>query len=100
LCDTHTAVAVNVYQQYQNATGDTTPCVIASTASPYKFASAVLPALSDNGCDDEFAMLARLSEVSGTPIPAPLADLHDKKVIHTKCVNKTEMSAFIKDFLK
>ncbi len=100
LCDTHTAVAVNVYQQYKNATGDTTPCVIASTASPYKFASAVLPALSDNGCDDEFAMLARLSEVSGTPIPAPLANLHDKKVIHTKCVNKTEMSDFIKNFLK
>ena len=100
LCDTHTAVAVNVYEQYIKETNDTTPCVIASTASPYKFASAVLPALNGNAGDDEFAMLDKLSEVSGTPVPAPLANLHDKKVLHKKCVNKTEMSAFIKDFLK
>lgn len=100
LCDTHTAVAVNVYEQYIKETNDTTPCVIASTASPYKFASAVLPALNGNAGDDEFAMLDKLSEASGTPVPAPLANLHDKKVLHKKCVNKTEMSAFIKDFLK
>lgn len=100
LCDTHTAVAVNVYEQYIKETNDTTPCVIASTASPYKFASAVLPALDGNAGDDEFAMLSKLSEVSGTAVPAPLANLHDKEVLHKKCVNKTEMSAFIKDFLK
>lgn len=100
LCDTHTAVAVNVYEQYIKATNDTACCVIASTASPYKFASAVLPALDGNAGDDEFAMLNKLAEVSGTAVPAPLADLHDKKVLHTKCVNKTEMSDFIKDFLR
>ena len=100
LCDTHTAVAVNVYEQYIKETNDATPCVIASTASPYKFASAVLPALDGNAGDDEFAMLDKLSEVSGTAVPAPLANLHDKEVLHKKCVNKTEMSAFIKDFLK
>lgn len=99
LCDTHTAVAVNVYEQYINATGDKTPCVIASTASPYKFASAVLPALDGNAEDDEFAMLAKLSEVSGTAIPAPLANLHDKKVLHKDCVNKNDMADFITGFL-
>ena len=44
LCDTHTAVAVNVYRDYAAKTGDRTPTVIASTASPFKFANSVLPA--------------------------------------------------------
>ena len=33
-CDTHTAVAVKVYQDYKAQTGDTTKTIIASTASP------------------------------------------------------------------
>lgn len=44
LCDTHTAVAVGVYEQYLKETGDNTPAVIASTASPYKFPDSVLDA--------------------------------------------------------
>ena len=47
LCDTHTAVAVKVYQDYTAETGDKTKCIIASTASPYKFNDAVLAAITD-----------------------------------------------------
>lgn len=36
--DPHTAVAAGVYQKYLRETEDATPVVIASTASPYKFA--------------------------------------------------------------
>ena len=101
LCDTHTAVAVNVYKQYVAATGDKTPTVIASTASPYKFASAVLPAVCDEALSaDEFAMVEKLSAVTNTPIPAPLATLKDRKVLHTSKVDKKSMAGFIKDFLK
>ncbi len=35
IIDTHTAVAATVYDKYVKETGDTTPTVIASTASPY-----------------------------------------------------------------
>lgn len=100
LCDTHTAVALNVYEQYVYKTSDRRPCVLASTASPYKFAAAVLPAV-DKGAlpDDEFAMLERLSAVTGTKIPAPLATLRDRKILHPGCVAKTEMADFIKKFL-
>ena len=45
LCDTHTGVAVNALEQYTKETGDETPCVVVSTASPFKFAPALLPAL-------------------------------------------------------
>ncbi len=80
LCDTHTAVAVNVYEQYVSETGDLTPTVIASTASPYKFAKAVLSSVSDKALpEDEFAMTDALSAETGTEIPAPLASLKNAK---------------------
>ncbi len=80
LCDTHTAVAVNVYNQYFEETGDKTPTVIASTASPYKFAKAVLESVTDEKLpDDEFAMVDELSVKTNTAIPAPLAALKDAK---------------------
>ena len=100
LCDTHTAVAVNVYDQYVEKTGDTTPTVIASTASPYKFAASVLPAVYEGEMPStEFDMVEKLSEVTNTKIPTPLAGLRDKEVLHKTCVDKSEMSDFIKNFL-
>ena len=80
LCDTHTAVAVNVYLQYVEETNDKTPVIIASTASPYKFAKSVLSAISDEKLpEDEFATVDRLFEITKSPIPAPLAALKDAK---------------------
>ncbi|MBQ4155688.1 MAG: threonine synthase, partial [Clostridia bacterium] len=100
LCDTHTAVAVNVYEQYVEKTGDKTPTVIASTASPYKFAASVLPAVYEGDMpEDEFSMVEKLSSVTSTKIPTPLAGLRDKQVLHKTCVDKSEMSDFIKNFL-
>ncbi len=49
LIDTHTGVAVKVYNDYVAATGDTTETVIVSTASPYKFAADVLDAVDSTG---------------------------------------------------
>ena len=44
--DPHTAVASHVRRAYQEQTGDRTPSVIVSTASPYKFGRPVLEAVS------------------------------------------------------
>lgn len=80
LCDTHTAVAVHVYDQYIAETDDKqTPTVIASTASPYKFAASVLEALTgEKSQRDEFSMVEELSAVSSTAIPQPIAQLKEK----------------------
>lgn len=80
LCDTHTAVAVNVYEQYVNETGDTTPSVIASTASPYKFSKAVLESVAPDTQlpETEFDMVSKLNSITGKDVPAPLADLKNK----------------------
>ena len=101
LCDTHTAVAVKVYEDYVRETGDQTPCIIASTASPYKFAASVLPAIDDSGIpEDGFELLEKLSSVSGTPVPVPLAELKSKAVLHKDCSEKEKMADFIRNFLK
>ena len=101
LCDTHTAVAVNVYEQYVEQTGDTTPSVIASTASPYKFSKAVLEAVSD-GTDlpeNEFDMVEKLFEVSNAPVPAPLAALKDKKARFSDVTEVNSMPQYVLDAL-
>ncbi len=89
LCDTHTAVAVNAYEQYLDATGDNRPVLIASTASPYKFAKSVLSALSDNIPQNEFDTVDALSELTCTTVPVPLAELKNAtarfKDIYDKC---------------
>ena len=100
LCDTHTAVAVKVYADYRKAAGDTTPCIIASTASPYKFATSVLSAIDTEAIpEDGFELLEKLSAVSGTPVPAPLSGLKSQEVLHKSCVKKEEMAEFICKFL-
>ncbi len=80
LCDTHTAVAVNVYEQYVRETGDDTQTVIASTASPYKFSKAVLQSVAPE-CElpsTEFEMVDKLHEITKKDVPLPLAGLKNK----------------------
>lgn len=80
LCDTHTAVAIAVYEDYKAETGDTRPVVIASTASPYKFAASVLDALGEAAAENEFDTVTALSKATGTVPPKPITDLQGKAV--------------------
>lgn len=83
LLDTHSAVAVNVYEKYLAATGDQTPVVIASTASPFKFGRSVAEALFKvNNDDDEFAILQKLADYTKNKIPPAIEQLPDKKIRH------------------
>ena len=100
LCDTHTAVAVSVYEEYVKASGDTTPVIIASTASPYKFAPAVLAALGGEVADsDGFAVMEALAAKSKTAIPVPLNALRESTVLHNNTIARENMAEFIKKVL-
>ena len=100
LCDTHTAVAVNVYRDYAAKTGDRTPTVIASTASPFKFANSVLPAAFGRAADGgDFALLAKLAELSGQPAPQALAGLQDKTERFTSTVEPAKMKEAVSGWL-
>jgi threonine synthase len=82
LCDTHTAVAVKVYNDYRAKTHDETPTLIASTANPYKFSTSILSAFGETA-DDDFDAARKLCEITGEPIPANIAELKTKKVRFT-----------------
>ena len=97
LCDPHTATAWAVAEDYVNQTGDNAPMVILSTASPYKFPTAVLEALGESTDMDEFAQMDRLQAVSGVPIPRNLATLQGKPERHTTVIEKENMLTFVKE---
>lgn len=99
-CDTHTAVAVKVYEDYKKATGDTTKTVIASTASPYKFSAAVLEAVQNSKSDlDEYDMIDRLAELSNMPVPSALADLRNKPERFNDVIDKAEQEKYVLETL-
>ncbi len=97
LCDTHTAVAVNVYDEYVKSTDDNIPTVIDSTASPYKFSASVLKAVLNGDLKqlDEFEMVDELNKVTGADVPKPLASLKEKQVRFTDVCNKEDMSQIV-----
>lgn len=96
-CDTHTAVAVKVYEDYRKETGDQTKTLIASTASPFKFSSSVLDALGKKpaGDVDEYDMVELLHEASSLEIPQSLAALKTKERRFSGSIDKTEMQRFV-----
>ena len=91
LADTHTAVALNVYNQYVKSTGDDRQTVIASTASPYKFSNSVLSAVTDKKADSEFGNVRLLSEVTSTEIPEPIKALENATVRFNEVCEKQDM---------
>lgn len=91
LCDTHTAVAVRVYEDYRARTGDETPTVIASTASPFKFCRSVIEALGGTLENDDVTQLEVLSQLTGVPAPAPLAALAGKTPRFDRVVDKADI---------
>ena len=97
LCDPHTAVAWSVAEQLEDTLRDTgAPTVVLSTASPYKFPAAVLAALGeDDGETDEFAMMSRLSRLSGVPIPGNLSGLEGRPVLHKDVIDKDAMLDYV-----
>jgi len=76
LCDTHTAVALKVYRDYCRTSGNNTKTIIASTASPFKFAGSILEALTGKPSgDDEFAQLRELAQITGVQPPEQIMEL-------------------------
>ena len=95
LCDTHTATAWAVAEDYVVKTGDTRPMVVLSTASPYKFPAAVLSSLEQSGESDEFRQMEQLSEKTGVPIPQNLTGLETKPERHTNVIAKDTMLSYV-----
>lgn len=97
--DPHTAVALHAAGQYRRQTGSTAPCVVLSTASPFKFAASMLASLGQSVPDSGFAALDALSDYIGQPIPGPLAALRKREERFTGAVAPADMESAVEKWL-
>jgi threonine synthase len=96
--DTHTAVGFNVYGRYAARSGDDTKTIFIATASPFKFAEAVADAVFGSGYArgrSAETLLQELADESGLELPASLAGLGKKPVMHDLLIDKQEMRQMI-----
>ncbi len=100
LLDTHTAVAVGVYNEYSRQSGDNTPTVIVSTASPYKFPQDVYNALTGQYIEDSIKAADMLEEYTGYEIPEPLQNLQSREVRFKDVIEKDQIKQAVLNAIK
>lgn len=98
--DTHTAVAAGVYRKYREETGDSTPAVIASTASPFKFTRSVMCAIDPKyDALSDFELADELSRISGVKVPGAIEEIRTAPVRHKTVCGPEEMPQTVKKYL-
>ena len=100
LHDTHTAVAMSAAEQYIADTNDKKPVVVASTASPYKFAADVLVSLGGKRPEDDLKALDELSDLTKTAITKPLRDIDKREVRFKSVIDAVDMQGAVKEYIK
>ncbi|MCI8524623.1 MAG: threonine synthase [Oscillospiraceae bacterium] len=100
LMDTHTAVAYTALMDHRAATGDDTPTVVVSTASPFKFCDSVLTALGVQELRGGVDIIEQLEEVSGCAAPAPLRALRGRAVRFRDAASKEAMAGQVAAMLR
>ena len=91
LMDPHTACGWAAAETHR---GDATTVVL-STASPYKFSTAVLTAIGADISGSEYDRMERMQALTGIPIPPALAALRTKPERHTGVISKDKMLEFV-----
>ncbi len=99
LMDTHTAVAYKKMLDHRAKTGGSVPTVVVSTASPYKFCDSVLSALGEETDAPGTELIEKLSEVTNTAAPKPLAGLDKREQRFRLVVEKQDMKKTVAEFL-
>ena len=102
LMDTHTAVGNRVAEAYKKSSGDDTPIVLDSTASPFKFGEAVYNAAfgSSDADTDELELVRRISENAGLPLHRTVQGLEDLPIRHDRVITIPEARDTILEILK
>ncbi|MBO5551510.1 MAG: threonine synthase [Lachnospiraceae bacterium] len=101
--DTHTAVASSVANRLRSGGSLTdAPVIIASTASPYKFARSIVNAIKgDNktGLSD-LEMIDELKTLTDMPEPQAIKEIRHADVRHNGHIAINEMKSAVRDFLE
>ena len=99
--DTHTAVAAKVAKEYKAASDDKCKTVIASTASPYKFARSVMTSIDEKyDALEEFDLIDELSKVSMVDIPNAIEEIRNAEILHTRECDADKMKETVREILK
>ena len=96
LLDTHTAAGWSAMEQFHAEGGNGLKTVVLATASPYKFAKAVLGAISDDVPEDGFEAMEALRAKTGTEIPKNLAALKGQAHRFTRVIAKEDMRDYVR----
>ena len=99
LADTHTSVALNCAEKFIAEHADAKKMIVASTASPYKFAADVYRAITDREASADTGALDDLSALTSTEITLPLRNLAEKEVRFTKVIKAEDMLKAVYDFM-
>lgn len=100
IMDTHTAVASGVYNDYVAKSGDKTPTVIASTASPYKFTRSVMNAIdSKYDAMGDFELVDELCKLSGVKVPNAIEEIRTAPVLHDIVCDSDKMQDTVEKIL-
>ena len=96
LMDTHTGVAAYVSREYEKRQDPVKPILLASTASPFKFAKSVMGAIDPVYREvDDFELLDRMVALTGHPRPAAMKDIENAPILHDRECNVEEMEATV-----
>lgn len=100
IIDTHTAVAADVYKKYREETGDNTPSVIASTASPFKFTRSVMNAIDEKyDSMGDFELVDELSKIGKVKVPAAIEEIRNAETRHNTVCEVGKMKDTVRIFL-
>ena len=99
LADTHTSVALNCAEKYEEQFADGKKMVVVSTASPYKFAADVYKSITAEEAPDGTAALDALSALTSTEISYPLKGLDTRKVNFSTVIDKEDMLEEVYKFM-
>jgi threonine synthase len=95
LLDPHTAVAWHVAKKSASAN----PLVVLATASPYKFPGAIASAMGWP-IEDDLLLIETIQRKTGIPMPACLARLKLKPIVHTDVLTRQSLDAYIRRVAK
>ncbi len=97
--DPHTAVAVDVYAEYQEETGDDTVSVIVSTASPYKFPCDVYNAVTGAHEKDPNKAVNKLQVYTAAECAESILELNTLPILHATTIEKGDAEKTVFDFV-
>ena len=98
LADPHTAVGYAAILADRDARDRAKTVLLASTASPYKFAANVYRCLTGKEPSNDLSALRELSALTSTIIPVPLQGIGERAVRFTETVAPDEMPARVLSF--